>query len=139
MKKTKDRHSKSGGQGQGMNWIRPAKRLAIYLRDGLACVYCDDCIESGAKLTLDHVVPHSEGGSNKETNLVTCCHRCNSSRGNRSLSVFAKAAAGYLNHGLTARTILYHVATTVARPLDILAAKELISRRGGFVAACKTI
>lgn len=25
---------------QGMNWCRPATRLAIYLRDGMACTYC---------------------------------------------------------------------------------------------------
>jgi len=38
---------------QGMNWIRKEKRLAIYLRDGLACGYCGQSIEDGAKLTLD--------------------------------------------------------------------------------------
>lgn len=27
---------------QGMNWIRQDKRLAIYLRDGLACVWCGE-------------------------------------------------------------------------------------------------
>lgn len=32
---------------QGMNWIRKDKRLAIYMRDGMACVYCG--------LTLDHL------------------------------------------------------------------------------------
>lgn len=130
-----DRHQKSGGQGQGMNWIRKEKRLAIYLRDGMACCYCGAAVEDGAKLTLDHVIAHSNGGSNKETNLVTACHRCNSARGNRSLPKFATAAASYLNHGLTSATILAHVRATMKRPLDIPAAKELMARRGGFTAA----
>src|SRR5438128_11454104 len=36
-------------KNQGMNWIRPEKRLALYLRDGLACCYCGEAVEDGAK------------------------------------------------------------------------------------------
>lgn len=122
---------------QGMNWIRPEKRLAIYLRDGLACCYCGDSLEDGAKLTLDHLRPYSSGGSNAPTNLVTCCHRCNSSRGNRSWKLFAAKVAGYLNHGIKGASIIEHVTTTRGRKLDVAAAKELISRRGGFAAALR--
>lgn len=130
-----DRHSKSNGQGQGMNWLRPAKRLAIYLRDGLACAYCGEGIEAGAKLTLDHLTPHSHGGTNEAMNLVTACHRCNSARGNRDWREFADRTAGYLNHGITGEQIIGHIATTVQRPLDIAAAKALIAARGGFTKA----
>ena len=80
-------------KNQGMNWITQHKRLAIYMRDGLACAYCGDGVEDGAKLTLDHLTPYSEGGSNHESNLVTCCQRCNSSRGNRSVEQFAAGVA----------------------------------------------
>ena len=135
--KPANRNSKSNGQGQGMNWIRPAKRLAIYLRDGMACCYCGSAVEDGAKLTLDHLTPYSQGGSNHETNLVTCCHKCNSSRGARDYGQFATAVAEYLNHGITAQDILSHIDTTRNRPLDVQAAKALISRRGGFTAALK--
>lgn len=72
----------------GMNWIRKDKRLAIYRRDDFSCVYCG----SREKLTLDHVIPHNDGGSNEADNLVTCCHECNCSRGKKSLRAFAKAA-----------------------------------------------
>lgn len=86
------------GKYQGMHWIRPCKRLAIYLRDGLTCVYCQTPPTAGwASLTLDHLDPHSNGGANRPSNLVTCCRRCNSSRGNRSVSVFCRAVAEYLN------------------------------------------
>lgn len=133
MTRSQTRKAKS----QGMNWIRPAKRLSIYLRDGLACCYCGVTIEDGARLTLDHVTPLSRRGTNKETNLVTACLSCNSSRGNRKVEDFCTAVAGYLNHGIKAETILGFIRETVNRPLDLSAAKELISRRGGFVQACK--
>lgn len=135
-KKT-DRNAKSNGQGQGMNWIRPVKRLAIYLRDGLACAYCGIGIEDGAKLTLDHLAPYSQGGCNCETNLVTCCAKCNSSRGNRDLAEFTEKVAGYLNHGITGAAILDHIQSTSAKALDIKAAKALMDARGGFAKAIK--
>lgn len=127
-----DRHTLSNGQGQGMNWIRPEKRLAIYMRDGLACCYCGEGVEDGAKLTLDHLVAHANGGTNKETNLVTACHRCNSSRGRRSWRKFASSVAEYVNHGVAASEIVTHIEKTARRKLDVAAAKEMIARRGGF-------
>lgn len=125
-------------RNQGMNWIRPERRLAIYLRDGLACCYCGATVEDGAKLTLDHIVAHSKGGSNEAGNLVTCCHKCNSSRGNRSWRKFAAAVASYLNHGTTPEEIIAHISRTRKRVVDVAEAKEIISRRGGFSAALKS-
>jgi len=130
------RDRKANG-GQGMKWIRNEKRLAIYLRDGMACCWCGDSVEDGAKLTLDHCKPHSKGGSNGAENLVTACMRCNSSRGTRSLAAFAKAVAAYLNHGVTAESILRHVTRTRKRTLRKDEAKALIARRGGFVNAVR--
>lgn len=122
---------------QGQKWIRNEKRLAIYLRDGLSCVWCGAAVEDGVQLTLDHLIPHSAGGKNEATNLITGCKRCNSSRGDRSVEAFATAVAAYLNHGVTPDMILAHISQTIARPLDISAAKELIARRGTFSAALK--
>jgi hypothetical protein len=133
----KPRHLR-GNNGQGMNWIRPVKRLAIYLRDGLACVYCGDSIEDGVVLTLDHVVCRAHGGSNHETNLVTSCLRCNSSRGKRSVKAFAKAVAAYLNHGVDAAAIVLHVHMARRQALDVKAAETLMTRRGGFTAALRS-
>lgn len=132
-----DRHTLSNGQGQGMNWIRPDKRLAIYLRDGLACAWCGASVEDGTRLTLDHLTPHADGGTNQSSNLVTACHRCNSSRGRRTPRAFVSAVAAYLNHGVKAADILAHVRTTSRRPLDLAAARALIAKRGGFTAALK--
>ena len=123
--------------GQGMNWIRKEKRLALYLRDGLACVWCGLSVEDGAQLTLDHLKPHSKGGSNEAGNLVTCCQRCNSSRGNRSVKSFAEAVASYLNHGVKAADILANIERTRKAGFDVQAAREIIARRGGWTSALK--
>lgn len=122
---------------QGMNWVRPEKRLAIYLRDGLACAYCGASIEGGAKLTLDHLRPYAKGGGNHASNLVTCCHGCNSSRGSRPWRKFAAAVAEYLDHGIQVQDIIAHVQRTRKRALDVPRAKALIASRGGFTAALR--
>lgn len=111
----------------GGKWCRPEKRLAIYIRDGLSCVYCGHSVEDGTKLTLDHVKPHSKGGDNSETNLVTACQKCNSSRGNRSLSQFCKSVADYLNED--ADDIYRYINNQKRRKIDRAQAKEIISRR----------
>lgn len=66
-------------------WIRPVKRLAIYLRDGFVCLQCGDDLHHAtpSEITLDHRVPRSRGGSNEASNLYTCCRSCNSARGAR--------------------------------------------------------
>ena len=75
----------------GSKWIRPEKRLAIYLRDEFRCVYCGRDLHNAApcEINLDHIKPRSKGGNNEETNLVTSCKSCNSSRGNKSITKFA--------------------------------------------------
>lgn len=72
----------------GGKWIRPEKRRAIYLRDNLECIYCGKGIEDGIVFTLDHVTPQVLGESNHESNLVTCCRKCNSAKGKLSLRNF---------------------------------------------------
>jgi 5-methylcytosine-specific restriction endonuclease McrA len=125
----------------GMNWIRQTSRLAIYLRDGLSCVYCGDSVENGAQLTLDHVRPHSKGGSNEASNLVTCCHRCNCSRGNRSVAKFAIAVASYLNHNVKSELIVKHVQTCVKRDMKEFRtqANQMVALRGSAAKVLATL
>jgi hypothetical protein len=116
-------------KNQGMNWISQHKRLAIYLRDGLACGYCGKGIEEGTKLTLDHLTPYSKGGAiTDETNLLTCCNICNSARGNRPRAHFVAALAA--QNGFDAERILMNISNARRRVLDIPAAKAIIARRG---------
>ena len=115
-----------------MNAISKPKRLAIYLRDGLGCVYCGEDIEAGAKLSLDQRRPYSNGGTNESTNLVTACLRCARRRGTRSVRAFCRTVAAYLKTGITGQEIEQNVRNAAARKIDIPAAKILIERRGSW-------
>ena len=48
------------------------------------CVYCG---KGGIKLTQDHVIPLSRGGSHTKENVVPACGLCNSSKGARLIGV----------------------------------------------------
>lgn len=127
------------GKHFGMKWIRPESRLGIYLRDGMACMWCGSGLEDGAQLTLDHIVPHAKGGTNSPANLATCCHRCNSSRADRDAEEFAVAVAAYVNHGATAEAILSAIREHAAKPIKEYRdeAKALLARRPSWTEALK--
>ena len=112
---------------QGMNWITKKKRLAIYMRDGLSCAYCGHSVEDGARLSLDHLKPYSKGGSNDQTNLVTCCSKCNSSRQDRPWTVFANKVAGYVN--VEKKQIVNHINACRRRKLNTKEAAKIMARR----------
>ncbi len=59
----------------------PLSRRAVYARDDNTCQYCGRRAES-----IDHVQPRSRGGRHEWTNVVACCRRCNTTKGNRLLS-----------------------------------------------------
>lgn len=117
----------------GAKWIRRERRLALYMRDGLACVYCGSGLEDeGVTLSLDHIIPVSRGGDNRSRNLVTSCRKCNSVRGDRTLRDFAYAVASYLNSGATAQGIMDHALNCAERPVDLRAARRIIGRRANW-------
>jgi 5-methylcytosine-specific restriction endonuclease McrA len=123
---------------QGGKWITPVRRLGIYLRDGMACVYCGKGVESDSvRLSLDHLKCHTNGGGNESSNLVTCCSFCNSSRGARSVAAFCRAVATYINHGADPKRIERHVRACAKRAVPIAEAKALLARRGGITASLK--
>lgn len=116
----------------GGKWITPTRRIALYLRDGMACVWCGAGIEDGIQLSLDHLKCNVKGGGNESSNLITCCTRCNSSRAHRSVTAFARALAAYLNHGVTPEQIVRRVRAAAKREVPIAQAKELLAVRGGI-------
>ena len=69
----------------GKNWLRPSKRLAIYIRDEYMCLCCGrDLRDSPPKtMCLDHLIPRSKGGTDDARNIVTICSACNTSRSDK--------------------------------------------------------
>ena len=64
---------------------RPQLRLSrrsVLARDNHTCQYCG---HRGADLTVDHVVPKRLGGPTSWDNLVCCCKKCNSKKGDKDL------------------------------------------------------
>ena len=57
-------------------------RRNVLLRDRFMCQYCGKEF-AAALLTLDHVVPISQGGKTQWENVVTACKTCNTKKGNR--------------------------------------------------------
>lgn len=61
-------------------------RFEIYQRDKFRCFYCKrhkDNLPTGVHLTLDHKIPHSDGGDDSFENLVTACSECNKGKSNK--------------------------------------------------------
>jgi len=63
-------------------WRPPVSRRGVLARDGFACQYCGSQPGKHA-LTVDHVVPRSQGGQKSWENLVTACIPCNRRKGGR--------------------------------------------------------
>lgn len=103
-------------QWNGSKWIRPEKRLAIYLRDEFRCVYCGrDLHRVGPEeINLDHIVCRSHGGSNDATNLVTACKTCNCSRGDKKLSQWADESTRRAVRRQTKRSLIKPLALAKA-------------------------
>ena len=64
-------------------------RAALLHRDGNKCIYCN---QSGKRqrLELDHVVPRSNGGTDRYDNLVAACRPCNQKRDNQPIAQWLK-------------------------------------------------
>lgn len=54
-------------------------RFEVFKRDEHRCRYCG-ATQEDARLTIDHVIPRSLGGTNEPTNLVTACSDCNAGK-----------------------------------------------------------
>lgn len=64
------------------NKISKKLRHRIYKRDGYKCVEC------GSKefITIDHIIPISQGGPDRENNMQTLCIVCNQRKGSKILT-----------------------------------------------------
>ena len=91
---------------------RKITRRAIFARDRWTCQYCG---RERGKLTVDHVVPRSKGGSSAWDNIVTCCAPCNRRKGDR---LPRQAEMHLRNHPKPpGPTIFVHVAASAIPPI----------------------
>lgn len=64
-------------------WGVKLTRTNILMRDRAECQYCSKKLNK-KRFTVDHVVPKSKGGRTSWENLVACCHKCNTYKGDKS-------------------------------------------------------
>lgn len=112
----------------GSKWCRKERRLGLYLRDGMCCLWCGAGVEDeGVTLSLDHVIPDSLGGGNESSNLITSCRKCNSERGAKSVAEFALIMAPRV--GKSAREIVEAIRRAVKRQVRTEQAKQILAQR----------
>jgi len=59
-------------------------RASVFKRDNWTCQYCNK-VGTKKNMTIDHIIPKSRNGKNTFENTVTCCMKCNSIKGSKSL------------------------------------------------------
>lgn len=92
--------SKKGKRNRnGIGW-KTAKQ--VFEKTGGKCFYCGVVLPPDTKLydeqgiifmdyrnwDIDHVIPHSQGGSDKIENLVPACKSCNNAKRAKSVDEF---------------------------------------------------
>jgi len=55
-------------------------RTVLKLRHG-RCFWCGHQFTKNSKVTIDHVIPFSRGGTDTIDNLQVCCRECNHMKG----------------------------------------------------------
>eukprot|EP01026_Neomeris_dumetosa_P010130 TRINITY_DN136_c2_g1_i1.p2 TRINITY_DN136_c2_g1~~TRINITY_DN136_c2_g1_i1.p2 ORF type:complete len:260 (-),score=14.77 TRINITY_DN136_c2_g1_i1:1698-2477(-) len=76
---------KSGKQYQHGTLHGCEAKQYLLAKWGYQCAYCD---AQGIPLQVEHVVPKAKGGSNRISNLVIACEKCNQKKGVKSVEEF---------------------------------------------------
>ncbi len=64
-------------------YVPPLNNRALFKRDANLCLYCGNRFAT-RDLTRDHIIPVSQGGLDKWSNVATACRRCNNYKGGRT-------------------------------------------------------
>lgn len=59
-------------------FIAKSIRRRVYKKSNYKCIVC----EATDSITIDHIIPLSKGGKNKEENMQTLCKYCNLKKAN---------------------------------------------------------
>lgn len=60
-------------------------REYLLLKWNYRCAYCG---KTATRWEVDHIIPHSRGGSNRVSNLALSCHDCNQEKGDRTATEY---------------------------------------------------
>ena len=79
-------------------WGNSYYKDAIFRRDSYICHYCGKLCEAHSPqeaqktgLSIDHIIPRSEGGNDFPGNLITACASCNKSKGAKPYTDFVNS------------------------------------------------
>lgn len=59
------------------------EKKALIIRDGKACFYCGNLLESD--VTVEHLISLVSGGTNTLANMVLAHEKCNNEAGNKTI------------------------------------------------------
>lgn len=76
------------------------------------------CYSSGSveDVTVDHLTPRSEGGSNRMENLAVCCRRCKGRKAGRTVDEWISDQASWLGSASLAWRVDRVVSRVIASP-----------------------
>ena len=60
----------------------------VLARSNYRCFYCGEKFNNDNPPTIDHIVPVIAGGSNRLSNLVTACLKCNRQKGHKYIGEY---------------------------------------------------
>jgi hypothetical protein len=66
----------------GTRFTTIARRNEIYQRDQMSCYICNKQLLKN-NFHLDHIIPHSRGGTSEPNNLAVSCSKCNQAKGDK--------------------------------------------------------
>ncbi len=66
-------------------YIPSELRAELNAADNRGCAYCRTTeMNTGQPMTVDHIIPESQGGLTTCENLSRCCRRCNEFKGSKT-------------------------------------------------------
>lgn len=87
-----ERRNTMSGTYTSEEWLESVRNFSY------SCAYCG----SKSNLTVDHIIPISKNGANKQYNVIPACSTCNSSKGAREVVEWYTSKAFYLEDRLIA-------------------------------------
>ena len=73
---------------KGKSQVNAHVKMSIIRDYDFTCIFCGHNGSQSNPLTVDHILPRAEGGTNSQDNLACCCRICNNKKGKMLLTDF---------------------------------------------------